>query len=138
MKFSPFVSSSRRKSRKAHFSADSSTRRVLMSARLSKELREKYGVRALPVRKDDVVRVVRGTFKDRDGKITQVYRKKFVVHVERLTQNKANGAPVPVGIHPSNVEITEVKLDKDRKAMLARKGQRGGAKYTEADMGGMD
>ncbi|KAA8895494.1 hypothetical protein FN846DRAFT_784976, partial [Sphaerosporella brunnea] len=40
------ISSSRRKSRKAHFSAPSSVRRKLMSATLSKELREKYGVRS--------------------------------------------------------------------------------------------
>lgn len=36
--------SSRRKSRKAHFSAPSSVRRNIMSAPLSKELREKYNV----------------------------------------------------------------------------------------------
>ena len=39
------IASSRRKSRKAHFSAPSSERRVIMSAPLSKELREKYNVR---------------------------------------------------------------------------------------------
>jgi large subunit ribosomal protein L26e len=39
------ISSSRRKSRKAHFAAPSSVRRVIMSAPLSKELREKYNVR---------------------------------------------------------------------------------------------
>ena len=38
------ISSSRRKSRKAHFSAPSSIRRNIMSAPLSKELREKYNV----------------------------------------------------------------------------------------------
>lgn len=37
--------SSRRKSRKAHFNAPSSVRRVIMSAPLSKELREKHNVR---------------------------------------------------------------------------------------------
>jgi len=36
---------SRRKSRKAHFSAPSSVRRTIMSAPLSKELREKHNVR---------------------------------------------------------------------------------------------
>jgi len=39
------LASSRRKSRKAHFSAPSSERRVRMSAHLSKELQEKYNVR---------------------------------------------------------------------------------------------
>ncbi len=45
MKFNTAISSSRRKSRKAHFSADSSARRKIMSAPLSKELRKKHGVR---------------------------------------------------------------------------------------------
>lgn len=39
--------SSRRKSRKAHFSAPSSVRRTIMSAPLSKELREKHNVGTL-------------------------------------------------------------------------------------------
>ncbi len=39
------LASSRRKSRKAHFGAPSSVRRVIMSAPLSKELREKHNVR---------------------------------------------------------------------------------------------
>ena len=39
------IASSRRKSRKAHFSAPSGERRIIMSAPLSKELREKHNVR---------------------------------------------------------------------------------------------
>jgi hypothetical protein len=38
------ISSSRRKARKAHFSAPSSVRRKIMSSGLSKELRGKYNV----------------------------------------------------------------------------------------------
>jgi len=44
MKYSPNVSSSRRKSRKAHFTAPSHIRRKLMTAPLSKELQAKYKV----------------------------------------------------------------------------------------------
>ena len=58
---------SRRKARRAHFQAPSHVRRILMSAPLSKELRAKYNVRSMPVRKDDEVRVKRGSFKGRDG-----------------------------------------------------------------------
>lgn len=43
----PALHSSRRKSRKAHYDAPSSVRRTIMSAPLSKELREKYNVRGL-------------------------------------------------------------------------------------------
>ena len=50
----------------------------LMSAPLSKELRTKYGVRSMPVRKDDEVQVVRGHYKGQQvGKVLQCYRSKF-------------------------------------------------------------
>lgn len=42
--------------------------------------------------------------------IIQVYRKKWVIHVERVTVEKSNAATVPVGIHPSNVVITNLKV----------------------------
>ncbi len=56
----------------------------------------------------------------RRGKVTSVYRLKFVIHVERVTREKATGASVPLGIHPSNVVITKLKLDKDRESLLER------------------
>ncbi|KAI6036329.1 hypothetical protein PISMIDRAFT_25958 [Pisolithus microcarpus 441] len=121
MKFNPDVSSSRRKSRKAHFTAPSSVRRKIMSSPLAKDLRTKYSVRSLPIRKDDEVRIVRGKYKDREGKVTQVYRKKWVIYVDRVQRDKSNGASVPIGIHPSKVVITTIKLDKDRRAILDRK-----------------
>ena len=64
---------------------------------------------------------MRGSLKNREGKVTQVYRKKYVIEIERLTRDKANGAPVQIGVHPSNCVITKLKLDKDRKAILERK-----------------
>ncbi|ODQ65450.1 ribosomal protein L24 [Nadsonia fulvescens var. elongata DSM 6958] len=121
-KLSLDVSCSRRKSRKAHFSAPSSVRRVIMSAPLSKELREQYNVRSMPITKDDEVRIVRGSFKGREGKISQVYRLKWSVQVEKVTKDKANGASVPINLHPSNVVITKLNIDKSRKAILKRKG----------------
>ena len=139
-KFNKNVSSSRRKSRRAHFTAASHERRIIMSASLSKELQQKYSVRSLPVRKDDEVTVVRGTYKNREGKVTAVYRKKFVIHVERITREKANGATVNVGVHPSKCVITRLKLDKDRKAILERKNRKNNreqnkGKYTEEETG---
>merc|ERR1711869_86610 len=83
MKFSANVSSSRRKSRKAHFTAPSSVRRKIMSAHLNKELSQKYHVKSMPIRKDDEVIVVRGINRGREGKVIQVYRKKYVIHIER-------------------------------------------------------
>ncbi|KEH32519.1 ribosomal protein L24 [Medicago truncatula] len=78
------LSSSCHKSRKVHFTAPSNVRRVLISAPLSGDLRSKYIVRSLPVRKEDEVQVVRGTFKGREGKVVQVYRRKWVIHYASL------------------------------------------------------
>merc|ERR1712042_431900 len=114
MKKNSNVSSSRRKCRKAYFSAPSSVRRKLMSAPLSKDLRDKHNVRSMPVRKDDEVVITRGPFKSAQaGKVISVYRKKWVLHIERVQREKANGATVSVGIHPSKVEIVRLKMDRD-------------------------
>merc|ERR1719172_470744 len=121
MKYSGSVSRSRRKARKTHFAADSASRRKIMSASLSKELQAKYNVRSVPLRKDDEIMVVRGIYKNREGKVTACYRGKYVIHVERITRDKANGAQVNVGLQPSNCIITKLKLDKDRKTILDRK-----------------
>nr|AAT35583.1 ribosomal protein L26 [Pectinaria gouldii] len=122
MKFNPLVSSSRRKNRKRHFNAPSHIRRRIMTAPLCKELKTKHNVRSMPVRKDDEVQIVRGNFKGQQvGKVIQVYRSKFRIHIERIQREKANGATVSIGIHPSKVQIVKLKLDKDRRKILERR-----------------
>mmetsp|Transcript_96612 Transcript_96612/g.300914 ORF Transcript_96612/g.300914 Transcript_96612/m.300914 type:complete len:138 (-) Transcript_96612:64-477(-) len=134
MKTHASVTSSRRKNRKAHFTATSVERRKIMSAPLSKDLRTKYNVRSVPIRRDDEVMIMRGHYHDREGKVTTVYRKKWVIHVERVTRDKVNGQTVPVGIRPCKVMITKLKLDKDRKALLDRKGGKAKkGKYTDKE-----
>merc|ERR1712011_4036 len=110
------------------------------------ELRTKYGVRPMPVRKDDEVQVVRGHYKGQQvGKIVQCYRKKFRVYIERIQREKANGATVPVGIHPSKVVIVKLKMDKDRKAIVERRAKgrlaalgKDKGKYTEETAAAME
>ena len=58
MKFNPFVTSDRRKNQKRHFNALPHIRRKIMSSPLSKELRQTYNVRSMPIQKDDGVEVV--------------------------------------------------------------------------------
>ncbi|GAB9464189.1 hypothetical protein Gpo141_00001629 [Globisporangium polare] len=109
-----------------------------MSAPLSKDLQNKYNVRSIPIRKDDEVTVVRGTYKNREGRVTAVYRKKFVIHVAGVVKEKANGQAVPIGLDASKVVISKLKLDKDRKKILERKNRATGddakGKFTEADV----
>ena len=55
-------------------------------------LKKQHNCRSIPVRKEDEVRIVRGTFKGKEGKVVQVYRKKWVIHVDKVTRDKVNGA----------------------------------------------
>ncbi|CAH2451127.1 60S ribosomal protein L26-B [Komagataella phaffii CBS 7435] len=121
-KVSQDVSSSRRKSRKAYFTAPSSVRQILMSSPLSKELREQHGIKSIPIRKEDEVRIVRGSKKGQEGKVSSVYRLKYGIQVSKVTREKSNGASVPLNIHPSNVVITKLYLDDNRKDYIQRNG----------------
>jgi len=75
----------------------------------------------MPIRKDDEVKIRKGKNKDSVGKVISVYRKRMCIHIERVTKEKSNGGTVNVPIHPSNVEITKLKLDQSRKGLIARK-----------------
>ena len=102
--------------------------------------------RSMPIRKDDEVQVLRGHFKGQQvGKVVQVYRKKFAIYIERIQREKANGASVYVGLHPSKVCIVKLKMDKDRKKILDRRAKGRAAatgkdkgKYTEETAAAMD
>ena len=136
MKAHQSVSSQRRKGRKAYFTAPSSERRRMMSCGLSKDLKDKYSVRSIPVRKGDTVKIVSGTFKGRDGKVNTVYRRRKCLYIEKVVREKLNTQQSNIPIHPSNCVITTLKLDKDRKALLERKKRT--AKDKHKQLGKMD
>ena len=92
----------------------------------------------MPVVKGDKVKILRGTYKGKEGKVTEVYRKKWVIHVEGINRDKVNGSSAKVGIDASKVEIIELKLSKDRKAILDRKNRAAGEKYTEKEVANLD
>ncbi|MDP2906528.1 MAG: 50S ribosomal protein L24 [Nanoarchaeota archaeon] len=110
-----------RKQRKYLYNLPLHIRKSLLSATLSKDLRKKYGKRSLSVRKDDKVKVLRGQFKKKTGKITRVNMKKIRIYIEGVENVKKDGSKAPYPVHPSNVMITELNLDdKERKIILER------------------
>lgn len=137
MKRSDKVSSSRRTQRRNLYTAPSSQRRKIMSCRLSKELRNKHKCRNLPIRKNDVVKILKGKAKGKTGKVTSVYRRRWCVHIEKITRDKQNGQPVQIPIKPNNCVIDTLHLDKDRKGLIdrvsaqARKEKNKGVNKTE-------
>ena len=110
-----------RKQRKALYEAPLHKRQKLMAAPLSKELREKFHRRSLPVRKGDTVKVMRGDFKGKVGKVVRVDLKKLRIYIEGVTRKKSTGEEVYVPIHPSNVMIIDADMsDKMRQKIIER------------------
>jgi large subunit ribosomal protein L24 len=111
-----------KKQRKMLFNAPAHVRHKLMAAPLSPELIAQRGIKSLPVRKGDSVRVVRGDHKGFDGKVSKVDLKHYRVTLEGLTREKVDGTTVFVALHPSKIMIRTLNLDdKVRKALLERK-----------------
>lgn len=95
----------------------------MMSANLSKELREEYNRRSMPLRKGDKVEVTRGDFKGHEGKVDKVDLKRYRVFVEGATIQKVDGTSVYFPIHPSNLRIVDLNLDDEKRVkILERKG----------------
>ena len=114
-------SKERSKQRKYRMNAPLHVRRKFVSAHLSKELREKYKIRAVPLRKGDMVEVMRGEFKGRSGKVVRVSLKKMVVFVDGVKRKNMKGDEVFVPLSPSNLMIKELNLD-DVKRLKKKRG----------------
>ncbi|XP_055979307.1 60S ribosomal protein L26-like [Sorex fumeus] len=124
MKFRPFVTSDQSKNHQSYFNASSHIHRKITSFPLSKELRQKYNMRSMPIRKDEELQVVPGHYKGKQiYKVVESYRMKYVIYIERVQQEKANGTTVRVGVHSSKGVITRLKLDRDHKKALEHKAK---------------
>lgn len=115
MKFNYNISSSRRKNRKRYFNSSSGQRRKNMVTPLCNELKKKYRLNKLSIRKEDEVMVVRGLFKGKVGKIVQCQRKSWKVLVDNLVRTKTNKTSLLVPISPSNLIITRLDLSRERR-----------------------
>ncbi len=120
-KFSTAWKSSKqpRKQRKYLANAPLHIKRKLMNANLSKELRKKYNKRSIPLRKKDTIKILRGKFKGKKGKITRIMIKIQKVEIEKIQVKKQDGSKVNIKLRPSNLQIIELNLeDKKRNKAL--------------------
>ena len=115
MKFSSKTRQPRKK-RKALYNTPLHQRQKQVAAHLSKELRVKEKKRSIAVRKGDKVRIVRGAFKKKEGKIVKVDLTKRKIFVEGCVAKKQGGKEVFAPIDASNAMVLELeKRGKDKK-----------------------
>ncbi len=114
-------SSKPRKQRKYQANAPFHTKHKFLSAHLSKSLREKHSKRSLPVRKGDEVLVMRGSFRKKKAKVSEVDVTRTRVVLENIQRNKKDGTKVNVYFHPSALQVINLNLDdKERIKSLDR------------------
>ena len=105
-----------RKQRKYAANAPLHLKRKLLSTNLSKELRKKHGKRNIPIRKGDSVKIIKGKFKNKRGKVLEVKTKTSKVYVEGIQIKKMDGSKVNVPVKVSSLQILELNLD-DKKRL---------------------
>ena len=97
-----------RQQRKFRYTAPLHLRRHFVHVHLSKELRTKMKTRAVAIKKGDKVKVMRGKFAGKEGKIMSVNLTRTKVFVEGMTYRKMKGKEIPFPIEPSNLMIMEM------------------------------
>lgn len=110
-----------RKQRKEYFNAPLHKKRKWISSHLEENLLLKYDRRSISLVKDDTVKVMRGSYKGHEGKVTGVNQRRRQVEVEGLVMTKADGKKIAKPIHASNLLITKLNLtDRWRRKKLEK------------------
>ena len=129
-----------RKQRKFRANAPNHIKRKFMAAALDKPLRDKYGRRSVEVKKGDDVKIMRGKFKGKHGKVGTVDVKNTRIQVEGAQRSKRGGEKVETWFHPSKVKIitlsendkkrfhTKTEEDKSAKTETKAESQKGAKK----------
>ena len=121
-KFNKSWNSSKQPRRQIKFRANAPNhiKKTFMGATLDKSLREKYGRRSIEVRKGDEVKIMRGKFKGKQGKVGSVDIKQTRVQVDGIQRTKQGGEKLETWFHPSKIKIIILNVD-DKKRLKSGK-----------------
>lgn len=82
---------------------------------LSKDLRKKHNTRGARVRTGDKVKIMRGSHKNKTGKVERVDVSKRKVFMTKIEIIKKDGTKTMVPLDPSNLMIIELGSDDKRR-----------------------
>ncbi|USZ67594.1 50S ribosomal protein L24 [Halorussus salilacus] len=109
-----------RKQRNKTENASLHERHAQVTATLSDDLREEFDARSVRVNVGDTVEVMRGDFAGTEGEVIDVDLRDAVVRVEDVTVEKADGEEVPRPLDASNLRVTDLDLEDDRREARLR------------------
>jgi large subunit ribosomal protein L24 len=114
-------SSKPRMQRKYRYTAPMHARQHFLHVHLSKEARQKLGIkaRAVQVSKGDTVKIMSGSKRGTTGKVTRVSLRTGSLYIDSYKRKDAKGKELSVPVSASNVYITDLNLsDKLRVSRL--------------------
>ena len=114
-------STQKRKQRKYRFQAPLHIKHKFMNVALSTELKKEHGIRSLPVRTGDTVKVMVGDKKGVSGKVTKVSLSRTKVFIEGVDVAKQNGTKALYPTHPSNLKIEKLDLKDETRVAKIKK-----------------
>jgi large subunit ribosomal protein L24 len=123
-----------RRQRKALYQHKNHQRSKLLSARVADFVTEELGIKTLPIKVGDEVRITQGEFKDFEGEVIEL-TKNHRAKIKEATFDKADGTQFHPAIHISKLVITklskEKKMDPWRASIIDRKAVFG---FTEEEL----
>lgn len=105
-----------RKQIKFRLNAPNHIKRKMMGSPLDKILKGKYGIKTLEVKKGDEVKVLRGKFKSKKGKVSIVDIQNSRIQIDGVSRNKKGGEKIPTWFSPSKVKIVSIE-ENDKKRL---------------------
>ncbi len=115
------ISTKPRKQRYNLHNAPLHKKRKWMSSHLAENLLLKYDRRSVPVVKGDTVKVMRGSYRGHEDKISKVNVQDQTVEIEGVTITTAKGTKLAKPIHASTLLITKLNVtDKWRRQKLEK------------------
>ena len=111
--YSPDWKSSKKpaKQRKYRANAPLHIKRKFMAAVLNKKLREAHKRRSTIVRVGDQVKILRGTYRGKSGRIEKVDVTHERIYITGIDREKKDGSKSMYPIHPSNVMIEDLNTE---------------------------
>ncbi len=124
MKYSTTWKSSAKpkKQRKYLYNAPLHIRGKMLKAHLSETLSKKFNKRSVRIRVGDKVRIMKGQFLGKEGKVEKIDTKNRKAIIENVSITKTDGSKIKVPIAIPNLMIIDLNMkDKKRLEILKRK-----------------
>ena len=122
MKFSKSYKSSKNPTKQRNYRSNAPLhiKNKFLRVHLADSLKKKYEKRSIRVRKGDKVKIIKGQFSQKTGKVERVDIKTARVYIEGIETQKSDGTKIKMPVAPANLELIELDLS-DKQRLEAKK-----------------